>query len=150
MPIPAEQRRSYGGDGCGHDRRRPGSSWVSAVATVDITNVPLPVRRRRSSTSATIPSTSTARGWALAAPSPRRYPTRSYYYHSDIGLPHDLDVVLTATKPSRVHVMQSAAGPDLDVMSVGHTGHRLAALSDAARGVIANIVPSIPYVLVTI
>ena len=35
-------------------------------------------------------------------------------------MPRDVDVVLTANVPSRVHVVGSEAGPDLDVMSVGH------------------------------
>ena len=51
-------------------------------------------------------------------------PARLYYYHSDIGVPRDLDVVLTAPAASRVHLIQSEAGPDLDVMSVGHTVSR--------------------------
>ncbi|MEA2664861.1 MAG: hypothetical protein QOI11_1805, partial [Candidatus Eremiobacteraeota bacterium] len=51
-------------------------------------------------------------------------PARMYYYHSDIGMPRDVDVVLTASSPARVHLLESAAGPDLDVMSVGHAVSR--------------------------
>lgn len=45
---------------------------------------------------------------------------RLYYYHSDVGVPRDLDVVLTATTAARVQLVESEGGPDLDVMSVGH------------------------------
>ncbi|GAC1501484.1 MAG: hypothetical protein NVS1B2_26650 [Vulcanimicrobiaceae bacterium] len=75
-------------------------------------------------------------------------PVRLYYYHSDVGLPRDLDVVLTANAPTRVHVIDSAAGPDLDVMSVGHTVS-LDYLRYRANneGVIVNLVPGKPYVV---
>ncbi len=75
-------------------------------------------------------------------------PARLYYYHSVIGLPRDLDVVLTASAPSRVQLIQSEAGPDLDVMSVGHTVSR-----DSLRyqhdneGIVVDLVPGAPFVV---
>jgi hypothetical protein len=47
-------------------------------------------------------------------------PTRLYYYHDDLGLPKNVAVVLTATVPGRVQLIDAGAGPDLDVMTVGH------------------------------
>jgi hypothetical protein len=125
-----------------------GSSWVSAVTTVDITNVPLPVPSPAVLYLSDDPEYINSTGLVFRGTVADGRPTRLYYYHSDVGLPHDLDVVLTATKPSRVHVMQSAAGPDLDVMSVGHTVSRDSLLYQMQHeGVIADIVPGVPFVL---
>jgi hypothetical protein len=75
-------------------------------------------------------------------------PARLYYYHSDIGVPHDLDVVLTATVPSRVHVIGSDAGPDLDVMSVGHTVTRdFLRFRHDNQGVVVDVVPGKPFIV---
>jgi len=74
-------------------------------------------------------------------------PARLYYYHSDIGVPRDLDVVLTATIPSRVQLIESAAGPDLDVMSVGHTVTRdLLQFEEANEGTVVDIEPGKPFI----
>ncbi len=75
-------------------------------------------------------------------------PARLYYYHSDIGLPHDLDVVLTATAPSRVQLIASDAGPDLDVMSVGHTVTRdFLRFQLNNEGAVVDIVPGKPFIV---
>ena len=75
-------------------------------------------------------------------------PARLYYYHSDIGLPRDLDVVLTASAPSRVHLIASEAGPDLDVMSVGHAVSRdLLRYLQSDEGTVVDIVPGKPFVV---
>ncbi|GAC1568373.1 MAG: hypothetical protein NVS2B3_11620 [Vulcanimicrobiaceae bacterium] len=73
---------------------------------------------------------------------------RLYYYHSDIGLPRDLDVVLTAPVASRVHLIDSAAGPDLDVMSVGHAVSRdYLAYHQSNEGTIVDVLPGRPFVV---
>jgi hypothetical protein len=75
-------------------------------------------------------------------------PARLYYYHSDIGLPHDLDVVLTATVPSRVQLIGSDAGPDLDVMNVGHTVTRdFLRFQHDNEGVVVDVVPGKPFIV---
>lgn len=75
-------------------------------------------------------------------------PARLYYYHADLGLPHDLDVVLTATVPSRVQLVQSEGGPDLDVMSVGHAVTRdFLQYRHANEGMVANVLPGAPFVV---
>jgi hypothetical protein len=73
---------------------------------------------------------------------------RLYYYHSDVGIPRDLDVVLTAAVPTRVHITESGAGPDLDVMSVGHTvSKELPLLESRNEGVIVDLTPGVPFIL---
>ena len=79
---------------------------------------------------------------------PADRPARLYYYHSDIGLPRDLDVVLTAGAPARVQIVQSEAGPDLDVMSVGHTVSRdLLRFQRDNAGIVVDVLPGRPFVV---
>ncbi len=96
-----------------------GSSWVSGVTSVDIANEPIAVPSPSVLYLSDDPEYINSTGLVFRGTVADGRPTRLYYYHSDRRLPHDLDVVLTASKPARVHVVQSAAGPDLDVMSVG-------------------------------
>lgn len=78
----------------------------------------------------------------------RDRPARLYYYHDDIGAPRDLDVVLTAAVPSRLQIIQSTAGPDLDVMSVGHTVSRDFLLyQQRNEGTIVDLAPGKPFVV---
>jgi len=73
-------------------------------------------------------------------------PARLYYYHSDIGAPRDLDVVLTATVPTRVHVIASGAGPELDVLDVGHSVTRdLLHSLQTNEGAVIDLVPGTPF-----
>ncbi len=75
-------------------------------------------------------------------------PVRLYYYHSDVGVPRDLDIVLTSSTPARVHIIQSGAGPELDVMDVGHSVSRdYLRMLQTGEGMIADVVPGRPYVL---
>ena len=73
---------------------------------------------------------------------------RLYYYHSDIGVPRDLDAVLTATVPTRVQFMESQAGPDLDVMSVGHTVSRdFLRFQQYNEGTVVDLAPGKPFIV---
>lgn len=75
-------------------------------------------------------------------------PTRLYYYHSDIGAPRDLDVVLTAAIPSRVHLVHSQSGPDPDVLAVGHAVSRdYLRFQQANAGIVIDIVPGKPFIV---
>jgi hypothetical protein len=49
---------------------------------------------------------------------------RLYYYHANVGLPRDFDLLLTADAGALVHVVASGAGPASDVMTVGHAVSR--------------------------
>jgi hypothetical protein len=78
----------------------------------------------------------------------RDRPARLYYYHDDIGVPRDLDVVLTAAVPSRLQIIQSSAGPDLDVMSVGHTVSRdFLLFQQHNEGAIVDVAPGKPLIV---
>ncbi len=73
---------------------------------------------------------------------------RLYYYHSDIGLPRDVDVVLTTAVPSRLAITQAAAGPDLDAMSVGHAVSKdLPLFEQQNESVIVDLTPGVPFVV---
>ena len=75
-------------------------------------------------------------------------PARLYYYHSDLGVPRDLDVVLTATMPSRVHLLATASGPELDVMNVGHTVTRdFLRFEQNKEGTVIDLVPGTPFIV---
>ncbi|HEX3464635.1 MAG TPA: hypothetical protein VHS78_11360 [Candidatus Elarobacter sp.] len=75
-------------------------------------------------------------------------PARLYYYHSAIGLPRDLDVVLTAAVPSLVQVIASGAGPELDVMNVGHVVSRdILRFEQSNEGMVVAVAPGSPLVV---
>ena len=112
-----------------------GSAWVSAVTSVDITNVALTVPLPSVFYLSDDPEYVNSTGLLFRGTVATGDAARIYYYHADVGLPHDLDVVLTARRRrasilcSRLRVRISTS------MSVGHTvSPKLAALSTAARG----------------
>ncbi|MBV9102559.1 MAG: hypothetical protein JO060_03155 [Candidatus Eremiobacteraeota bacterium] len=73
---------------------------------------------------------------------------RLYYYHDDIGLPRDLDVVLTTTQPTRLRIADTASGPDLDVMSVGHVVSRdFLQFLMQNESVIVDVAPEQPFIV---
>jgi len=75
-------------------------------------------------------------------------PVRLYYYQSNLGLPRDVDVVLTATAPSRVQLITSESGPDRDVMSVGHDVTRdFLQYERANEGSVVDVVPGSPFIV---
>jgi hypothetical protein len=75
-------------------------------------------------------------------------PVRLYYYQSNLGLPRDIDVVLTATAASRVQLIGSDSGPDRDVMSVGHAVTRdFLEYQLANEGSVVDIVPGTPFIV---
>ncbi|MHB8147836.1 MAG: hypothetical protein ACYDGM_11345, partial [Vulcanimicrobiaceae bacterium] len=69
-------------------------------------------------------------------------PTRLYYYHDDGGDPRQLAVLLTSASqdPTQVQVIDSSAGPNIDVMSVGHeVAREFLVLKPHNEGVIVNL-----------
>jgi len=75
-------------------------------------------------------------------------PARLYYYQSDLGLPRDVDVLVTAPVLTRVQLIGSGSGPDLDVMAVGHSVSRdFLRLEAANEGTIVDVGPGRPVVL---
>jgi hypothetical protein len=73
---------------------------------------------------------------------------RLYYYHDDGGDPRRLAVVISAGVPTDVQAIDSSAGPNLDVLSVGHAVSA-GALELGARneGVVYHLDPGAPLVL---
>ncbi len=78
------------------------------------------------------------------------HPTRLYYYH-DGGMQARRVVVLLSTQsqyPASVHVIDSTAGPNLDVMSVGHAATRnFLANKSRNQGTIVDVAPDTPVIL---
>lgn len=73
---------------------------------------------------------------------------RLYYYQSDIGVPRDLDVVLTSAVPTRVQLIDAAAGPELDVMDVGHSVSRdFLRFEQSNEGTIVDVEPGRPFIV---
>ncbi len=69
-------------------------------------------------------------------------PARLYYYHDDGPDPRQLAVVLTSASqdPTQVQIIDSTAGPNIDVMSVGHAVARdFLTLKPLDEGVIVNL-----------
>lgn len=77
-------------------------------------------------------------------------PARLYYYHENSNDPHRLVVVLTSAggSPSTVQLIDSSAGPNIDVMSVGHAVTRdFLQMKPANEGIIADVPSGTAYVL---
>jgi hypothetical protein len=124
------------------------SAPVTAVTTVNINNL---VVARAAPTMLFLsddPEYLLSEGLVFRGTVSAARPARLYYYHSDIGVPRGLDVVLTAAVASRVHVIQSESGPDQDVMAVGHTVSRdLMRFEQSNLGIVVSLVPGKPFVL---
>lgn len=76
-------------------------------------------------------------------------PARLYYYHQNTGQPRRLLVVLstTAAAPATVQLIDASAGPNIDVMSVGHAVSRDFLLAKPRnQGIVVDVVPQTPYV----
>ncbi len=77
-------------------------------------------------------------------------PSRLYYYHDNTSDPRRLVVVLSssASNPSSVQVIDSTAGPNIDVMSVGHAVSRdFLVMKPRDEGVVYDVSSAAPVVL---
>ena|SRR5579863_10518578 len=75
-------------------------------------------------------------------------PTRLYYYHDDLNLPKDIAVIVSSDGESQVQLIDAGAGPDLDVMNVGHLVSRVFMLVEPHNeGIVSNVTPTTPLVL---
>lgn len=124
------------------------TSWVTGVTSVYITNVVTPPSAPPILFLSDDPEYVPTEGLVFRGNVEGARAARLYYYHDNIGLPRDLDVVLTASAPARVHIIQSVAGPDLDVVSVGHAVSRNFLLRQQRNeGTVVDLVPGMPFVL---
>ncbi len=76
--------------------------------------------------------------------------SRLYYYHDDTSDPRRIVVMLSSsgTGPSSVQVIDSTAGPNIDVMSVGHAVSRdFLLMKPRNQGVVYDLDPAAPLVL---
>jgi hypothetical protein len=77
-------------------------------------------------------------------------PARLYYYHDDGEDPHRLVVALTGNSqnPTSVQLVEAFAGPNMDVMHVGHTvTKKFLLIKMHDQGVIVNLPQDQPFVL---
>ncbi len=77
-------------------------------------------------------------------------PSRLYYYHDNASDPRRLVVVVgsSADAPSSVQIIDSTAGPNIDVMSVGHAVSRdFLLMKPLNQGVVYDINAAAPLVL---
>ncbi|MEO9263045.1 MAG: hypothetical protein ABI282_03060, partial [Candidatus Baltobacteraceae bacterium] len=78
------------------------------------------------------------------------HPTRLYYYHDGGPQPRRVIVMLSAQSqdPVSLHVIDSSAGPNLDVMSVGHAASKnFLAYKALNVGTIVDLNGDAPFVL---
>jgi hypothetical protein len=77
-------------------------------------------------------------------------PARLYYYH-DAGAQAQRVVILLSSDsqtPSSVQIVDASAGPNIDVMQVGHTVSRVVLdVQPHQEGVIANVSSGLPFLL---
>jgi hypothetical protein len=126
----------------------PDSATVSWTPAVNITNVALPPVTPTTLFFDDDPEYLQSEGLIFRGTVGADGPARLYYYHDDIGLPRDVDVVITAAALSRVHLVMSGGGPDLDVMSVGHAVSRNFLLFEPQNeGIIVDVAPGAPFIL---
>jgi hypothetical protein len=124
------------------------SAPVSATTTVVVTNDVVALAPPKLLFLSDDPEYLLGEGLVFRATVTADRPARLYYYHSNIGLPRDLDVVLTSAAPARIHVIDAEAGPDQDVLSVGHTVSRDSLRFQQANvGTIVDLLPGKPFVL---
>ncbi len=75
-------------------------------------------------------------------------PVRLYTYHEDADESRRIVVVLTAATPSRVQAIDASAGPNVDVMSVGHAASTTyLTVAPRNEGVVLALDPVASYVL---
>lgn len=124
------------------------SAPVSAVTAVALYSIPLPPVAPAVLFLSDDPEYVDAEGLVFRGTATHERPARLYYYHSDIGVPRDIDVVLTAAAPARAQIISSAGGPDLDVMSVGHTVSRdFLEYEQRAEGTVIDLMPGDAFIL---
>lgn len=76
-------------------------------------------------------------------------PARLYYYHQNTLEPRRLLVLLAAAnaQPASVQLIDASAGPNIDVMSVGHAVSRdFLTAKPRNQGVVVDVAPSAPFV----
>ena len=80
-------------------------------------------------------------------------PARLYYYHDDASDPRSLVVALSSESedPTSVHLVNTLAGPNADVMHVGQTATKNFLLAKASgEGVVVDLSQDDPYLIANV
>lgn len=122
---------------------------VTAQPTVALQNIDLPAFSPALLFYDDDPEKITAPGVLYRNDVPSSSSARLYYYHQNSGDARRLLVVLRALQtPATVHIIDASAGPNIDVMTVGHAVSRDFLLRKPRNeGVIVDVVPGTPYVV---
>jgi hypothetical protein len=129
----------------------PGTAAVDGWTTVDVANQALPALAPASLAFTDDPERITADGVLSRTVVSAAQPARIYYYHQNAqnaGRPRRFCVVLSANDSVLTHVqlVGAAAGPNLDVMSVGHAATQaFLARKPRDEGTVAAIAGGRPY-----
>lgn len=74
-------------------------------------------------------------------------PARLYYYHENTAGDRDLAVVLTSNSTATVQLIDASAGPNIDVMTVGHAVSRdFLQQKPLNEGIIVDVSAQSPYI----
>lgn len=120
---------------------------VQTTTTVTLDNVTVPDDPANQLFYSDDPEVIMSDGLAFQGPVSSDRPTRLYYYHTLVGAPRDLDVILTAVRPAHLQLVSSASGPDLDVMAVGHEVSRnFLRYFEHDAGEVVDVAPGKPFV----
>jgi hypothetical protein len=103
-----------------------GAAAVAAATVIDVENIALPDLLPITLAFKDDPERITADGVLSRTTVDIAQPTRIYYYHENIRERRRFCVVMTANDSVRtdVQIIDAAAGPNIDVMSVGHAVSR--------------------------
>lgn len=75
-------------------------------------------------------------------------PVGLYYYHDNAAEPRRVVIALSSSGPSEVQAIDASAGPNIDVMQVGHAVSRNFLLVEPRReGIVVEVAPDAPFVL---
>ncbi|HEY5340489.1 MAG TPA: hypothetical protein VIK27_05625, partial [Candidatus Aquilonibacter sp.] len=89
-----------------------------------------------------------ANGVLFRADVTRAQAARLYYYHDDAGSPRRIVIVLSAASPTVVQAVDANAGPNIDVLSVGHAVSRdMLDVIPRDEGNVFSLTPGVPLVL---
>lgn len=123
---------------------------VDATANVDVQDVDLPAFEPPVLFYDDDPERIAAQGLLFKGRVSAGTPARLYYYHENTADPHRLVVVLTSATaaPATVQFIDSSAGPNIDVMSVGHAVTRdFLTMKPRNEGIVVEVPSGVPYVL---
>lgn len=119
---------------------------VDATTTVELQNVAAPAFSPPLLMYDDDPEKLTAAGVLFRGQVNADAPARLYYYHQNSTDQRELAVVLSSSAPSTVQLIDASAGPNIDVMSVGHAVTRdFLVAKPLNQGIVVDVGPQTPY-----